>query len=133
MDEDESIVKDSDVEFKDRVMLNWKEFRHLLPVMTRSSLIGTVIGIIPAAGTSIAAFLSYDQAKRSSKHPEEFGKGSYEGLIASETANNACMGGAMIPMLAETILELYRGEDVKFTVNRAQLDAARKERSGKGE
>ena len=43
------------------------------------------------------------------------------------------IASAMIPMLAETILELYRGEDVKFTVNRAQLDAARKERSGKGE
>ena len=75
------------MEFKDRVMLSWKEFKRLLPTMSRSSLIGTVIGIIPAAGTSIAAFLSYDQAKRASKHPEEFGHGSIEGVAAPETAN----------------------------------------------
>ncbi|MBR1895948.1 MAG: tripartite tricarboxylate transporter permease, partial [Pyramidobacter sp.] len=99
VDDESSLVKDSDVEFNDRVMLSWKEFKQLLPTMSRSSLIGTVIGIIPAAGTSIAAFLSYDQAKRASKHPEEFGQGAIEGVAAPETANNAVTGGSLIPAL----------------------------------
>lgn len=99
VNEDESIVKDSSVDFKDRVMLSWKEFKSLLPVMARSSLIGTVIGIIPAAGTSIAAFLSYDDAKRHSKNPEQFGHGAPEGIAAPETANNAVTGGSLIPAL----------------------------------
>ena len=99
VDDESSLVKDSDVEFNDRVMLSWKEFKQLLPTMSRSSLIGTVIGIIPAAGTSIAAFLSYDQAKRASKHPEEFGHGAIEGVAAPETANNAVTGGSLIPAL----------------------------------
>ncbi len=65
----------------------------------RSSFIGTVIGIIPAAGANIAAFLAYDQAKRFSKEPETFGKGNYNGIIASEASNNGCCGGAMVPLL----------------------------------
>lgn len=65
----------------------------------RSILIGIGIGIVPAAGPDIAAFLSYNQAKRGSKHPEEYGKGSTEGIIASECANNAVTGGSLIPML----------------------------------
>jgi len=65
----------------------------------RSSLIGTVIGIIPATGGNVAAFISYDQAKRFSKHPENFGKGDPSGIIASEAANNGVCGGALIPMM----------------------------------
>ncbi len=65
----------------------------------RSSLIGTIVGIIPAAGANIAAFLAYDQAKRFSKEPETFGKGNYNGIIASEASNNGCCGGAMVPLL----------------------------------
>jgi putative tricarboxylic transport membrane protein len=65
----------------------------------RSSIIGTFIGMIPATGGNIAAFLSYDQAKRFSKKPEEFGKGTHEGVIASEAANNGVTGGALIPLL----------------------------------
>jgi putative tricarboxylic transport membrane protein len=67
--------------------------------IVRSSLIGTAIGIIPAAGANIAAFLAYDQAKRFSKDPDSFGKGNYNGVIASEAANNGCCGGAMVPLL----------------------------------
>ena len=66
----------------------------------RSILIGIGIGIVPAAGPDIAAFLSYNQAKRGSKHPEEYGKGSTEGIIASECANNAVTGGSLIPLLS---------------------------------
>lgn len=65
----------------------------------RSSLIGTAIGIIPAAGANIAAFLAYDQAKRFSKDPDSFGKGNYNGVIASEASNNGVCGGALVPLL----------------------------------
>ncbi len=68
-------------------------------VIASSTIIGTVIGAIPGAGGSIASFLSYDQARRMSKSPETFGKGNPEGVVASETSNNAMVGGALIPML----------------------------------
>jgi putative tricarboxylic transport membrane protein len=67
--------------------------------IVRSSLIGTLIGMIPATGGNIAAFLAYDQAKRFAKKPEEFGQGTHEGVIASEAANNGVTGGALIPLL----------------------------------
>jgi putative tricarboxylic transport membrane protein len=65
-----------------------------------SSILGTIVGIIPGAGASISAFVAYGEAKRISKHPEEFGHGSYEGVAAPECANNAVVGGAMVPLLA---------------------------------
>jgi putative tricarboxylic transport membrane protein len=65
----------------------------------RSGLIGTVIGIIPGVGEDIASWVSYDTARRTSRQPEQFGKGSIEGLIAAETGDNACIGGATIPVL----------------------------------
>ncbi|MGQ7791733.1 tripartite tricarboxylate transporter permease [Faunimonas sp. B44] len=66
----------------------------------RSSVIGTLIGILPAEGTTVAAIMGYNEAKRWSKHPEEFGKGSIEGIAGPEAANNAGTGGAMVPTLA---------------------------------
>ncbi len=68
------------------------------PDIVRSALIGVGIGAVPALGEDIAAWTSYGAAKRASKHPEEFGKGSYSAIVASETANNACIGGALIPL-----------------------------------
>ncbi|MGE5592604.1 MAG: tripartite tricarboxylate transporter permease [Betaproteobacteria bacterium] len=65
----------------------------------RSALIGTWIGILPGAGGSIASLMAYDQAKRFSKTPEKFGTGFVDGVVASETANNAVIGGALIPLL----------------------------------
>ena len=65
----------------------------------RSGIIGTIVGIVPGAGGSIAAFLGYNEAKRASKTPELFGTGLREGVGASESANNAVSGGALIPML----------------------------------
>ena len=65
----------------------------------RASVIGVGIGIIPATGGNIGSFIAYDQAKRFSKHPETFGKGNYEGIIASEATNNGVCGGALVPML----------------------------------
>jgi putative tricarboxylic transport membrane protein len=65
-----------------------------------TSVLGTLIGVIPGAGASIAAFAAYGVAKRVSKHPEEYGKGSWEGIAAPETANNSVVGGALVPLLA---------------------------------
>lgn len=71
--------------------------------IVRAGLIGTGIGAVPGVGEDVAAWLSYDTAKRASKHQEEFGKGSFEGIIASECANNAAIGGALIPLLSLAI------------------------------
>ena len=65
----------------------------------RSTIWGVLIGIIPAAGPDIAAFLSYNEAKKASKHPEEFGNGSAEGIVAAEAGNNGVTGGSLIPLL----------------------------------
>jgi putative tricarboxylic transport membrane protein len=68
-------------------------------LMIRSSVLGTLIGIIPGAGGNIAGLVSYNEAIRTSKNREKFGHGSIEGVAASETANNASVAGALIPML----------------------------------
>ena len=68
--------------------------------LLRSSLIGVFTGILPAAGGSISNILAYDQAKKASKKPEEFGTGIPDGVIAPEAANNATAGGALITMMA---------------------------------
>jgi hypothetical protein len=81
-------VKQSFVMLKDNIKLFFM-----------SSVIGTMIGAVPGTGEDIASWVAYDTARRKSKHKELFGKGSWEGLIASETANNACTGGVFIPML----------------------------------
>ena len=62
-------------------------------------MIGTYVGMLPGAGGSSASFMAYNEAKRSSKHPELFGTGISEGIAAAESANNAMAGGALIPML----------------------------------
>ncbi len=77
-----------------------KETLALKFTILRSSIIGTMVGILPGAGATIASFLSYAAEVKSSKHPELFGKGAPEGVAASETANNAATGGAMVPLLA---------------------------------
>ncbi len=69
----------------------------------RSALIGIFVGILPGMGPSAAGMVAYSQTKKSSKYPEKFGTGVSDGLIASETANNAVTGGAIIPMLVLSI------------------------------
>lgn len=69
----------------------------------RSSIIGTLIGILPGAGANIGCWVSYNEAKRTSKHPEEFGHGSIDGIVASESANNAVTGGAFVPLLTLSV------------------------------
>ena len=85
------------------ILPNKEELRQLLKPLLRSTLIGCGIGAIPGAGEDIAAWLSYSTGKSRSKNKAEFGKGSFEGLACSETANNACIPGAMIPMLTLAI------------------------------
>lgn len=82
-----------------RVLPSKEDLKEALPVSIRSGLIGTFIGIIPAAGADIAAFVSYDVAKKFSKHPEKFGTGVVEGLAAPEAGNNGDTSGALVPML----------------------------------
>ena len=87
----------------DRVGIAFPMFKCLwtrLFGLIRSSLVGVGIGIIPVVGNTTSAFFSYKLAKDLSRHPENFGKGEPEGVIASEAANSACTGGALIPMLA---------------------------------
>jgi len=69
-------------------------------IALRAGLIGVGIGIIPGVGEDVASWVSYGVAKKASKHPEEYGKGSIEGLVAAETADNSCIGGAIIPLLS---------------------------------
>ena len=71
-----------------------------LKLFAKSAAIGAFIGALPGAGAAMAAFLAYAEAKRSSPHPEKFGTGIPEGIVAPETANNAMTGGAFVPMLA---------------------------------
>lgn len=68
--------------------------------LLRSSVIGTIVGIIPAAGPNIAAFLGYAEARRASPHPHKFGTGLIEGVAAPEAANNAVPAGALLPLLS---------------------------------
>lgn len=77
----------------------FKDFKRCLPSMLTGSAIGASIGSLPGTGSAVAAFVSYGIAKKRSKHPEEFGKGSIEGVAAPEAGNNAVCGGALIPML----------------------------------
>ena len=76
-----------------------KTLGRLKDVIFRSSIIGTVIGIIPGEGAAVGAFFAYSEAKRRSKTPEKYGTGIPEGILAPETANNATVGGALIPTL----------------------------------
>ena len=75
------------------------DLKRCFVTMLRSSAIGTFIGCIPGTGGDIASFVSYDQAKRWSKHSENFGHGEPEGVAAPEAGNNAVSGGAFIPVL----------------------------------
>jgi putative tricarboxylic transport membrane protein len=79
---------------------SWSDIKRSTSALIKGSLIGTVVGAIPGAGGDIAAFIAYADTKRSSKTPELFGTGMVEGVAATESANNSCQGGAMIPLLS---------------------------------
>lgn len=84
----------------DKLRPDFKSITKYLPLTIRSALLGTFVGALPGTGGDIAALMAYDQAKRTTKNPEvPFGEGAIEGLVAPESANNAAIGGAYIPML----------------------------------
>lgn len=87
----------------DTVIPKIKDITKYWKTILRSGLIGTGIGIVPGVGEDVAAWSSYAAAKRSSEEKELFGKGSIEGLMAAETGDNACVPGAIIPVLTLAI------------------------------
>lgn len=74
--------------------------RKIRITLARSSILGVIIGILPGIGASTAAMVSYSEAVRWSRHPEQFGKGAPEGVAAPESANNAAAMGALVPLFA---------------------------------
>jgi putative tricarboxylic transport membrane protein len=83
-----------------RIVPSWGAIRKFLPLSLQTSSIGVIIGALPGVGGDIAALMAYDYAKRTVRNPEvPFGQGAREGLVAPESANNAAVGGAFIPML----------------------------------
>jgi putative tricarboxylic transport membrane protein len=96
-----NIVTQQKVESKiNQLLPSRQDIKASWKAILKSSILGTFIGSIPGAGSDIAAFVGYSEAKRTSKHPEKFGQGVIEGVAAAESANNACTGGAMIPLLS---------------------------------
>lgn len=84
----------------DRIIPHWSNIKKYFGLSMQSSALGVVIGALPGTGGDIAALMAYDHAKRTTKNPETpFGKGAREGIVAPESANNAAVGGAYIPML----------------------------------
>lgn len=84
----------------DKIIPSWQTLLKYLPLSIRTSLIGVLVGALPGTGGDLAALLAYDHAKRTVKNPSKpFGEGALEGLVAPESANNAAIGGAFIPML----------------------------------
>jgi len=81
------------------VFISFKDLLSMKVNNIRASIIGTLVGIIPGAGTTVAAGISYDLAKKSDPHPESFGKGNEQGLASVSAANNAVVGGSLIPLL----------------------------------
>ncbi len=83
-----------------RILPSWAFVLKFLPLSLRTSVIGVMVGALPGTGGEIAALLAYDHAKRTVRKPTRpFGQGAIEGVVAPETANNAAIGGALIPML----------------------------------
>jgi len=79
--------------------IRWADMRAVAPTLLRSSGIGFFIGLLPGIGAEIACWLSYGAAKRRSREPEKFGKGSLEGVAAAESGANAACPGDLIPMM----------------------------------
>jgi putative tricarboxylic transport membrane protein len=79
---------------------SWTEMRESAGTLLRGSIIGTIIGIVPGVGSGTASWISYNESRRASKTPEKYGTGHMPGVAATESANNAVCGGALVPLLA---------------------------------
>ena len=95
----EVIVQNTTVDKIHGLGFTWKEFKSQIVNFFIAAFIGTGIGILPGIGGGTAGIMSYTTIKNRSKTPEKFGTGIMDGVVASETANNAAVGGAMIPLL----------------------------------
>jgi putative tricarboxylic transport membrane protein len=78
----------------------WREYLGTHAAMLRGTIIGFIIGIVPGAGKAVASFIAYNEERRVSRYPERFGTGVLEGVAAPEAANNAVVGGALVPLLS---------------------------------
>lgn len=96
----ESVSKDDDGSKVKTVLPGFKEIWDTKSTMARSSILGTIVGILPGAGATIASFLSYAIEKKVSKRADRLGTGIADGIVASEAANNAATGGSMVPLLS---------------------------------
>ena len=94
-----SVVEDEENLKHGRPLPPWEETKTLIPTTIRCSIVGTIVGIIPAAGAGVSSWVCYSMGKKFSKHPEEFGHGALEGVASCETGNNAATGGALIPLI----------------------------------
>lgn len=83
-----------------RVLPRWEDIKDKFRVMFQSGVIGTFVGTLPGLGADVGGWAAYAAAKRTSKKPEEYGKGSMEGVVAAESGNNAVIPGSLIPMIA---------------------------------
>lgn len=83
-----------------KTKLTFKEFKSVIKPISTGSGLGSIVGIFPGMGAGTAAWFSYSAAKKMSKKPDEFGKGNPEGIAAPESANNATVGGSLIPLLS---------------------------------
>ncbi|MDP5254965.1 MULTISPECIES: tripartite tricarboxylate transporter permease [unclassified Vibrio] len=97
----EKLVKENKVKpIKfDHHILTKSDLKTMMPTAVKSGLLGTSIGSVPGAGADISAFVCYNEAKRVSKKPQEFGQGSVQGLAAAEAGNNGVTGGSLVPLL----------------------------------
>ena len=88
------------VQYKGMVFPTWADIKMRIGILIKSSVIGTAVGILPGTGAATACFISYAEIKRSSPRRDKMGTGEPDGVIASEAANNAVTGGALVPTLA---------------------------------
>ena len=79
---------------------NWEDWKQSFGPITRGTVVGFFLGVLPGGGAVLSSFVSYAMEKRVSKHPEKFGTGAIEGVAGPETANNAATSGAFIPLLS---------------------------------
>jgi putative tricarboxylic transport membrane protein len=110
----------------DSSKLTWTEFKGSFRHMIRGGVVGLILGIIPGLGATPAAFVSYERAKRNSKHPELFGEGSLEGVAAAEAGNNAVNGATLVPLLTlgvpgDVITAVMLGAFMIFDLNPGPL------------
>ena len=125
----ERIIRGEEQEQKSKekitnVLPDLKTIRQIWPNILSGGLIGTFIGAIPGAGGDIAVVVSYGASKSASKHPELYGTGIPNGVAATESANNGCSGGAMIPLLSlgvpgDSVTAILLGA---FSINKNAFD-----------